>query len=91
VYLENYDSEIAQKMTSGVDIWLNTPQSPMEASGTSGMKAALNGIPMLSTPDGWWIEGCIEGIKGWTVGQNPSKELSTDTADANGHHRGHFP
>ncbi len=64
VYLENYDFEMAQKMISGVDIWLNTPQVPMEASGTSGMKAALNGIPMLSIPDGWWIEGHIEGITG---------------------------
>lgn len=84
VYLENYDFEMAQKMISGVDIWLNTPQVPMEASGTSGMKAALNGIPMLSIPDGWWIEGCIEGITGWTVGENPKNgTANTDTSDAN--------
>lgn len=83
VYLENYDIEMAKKMTSGVDIWLNTPQTPMEASGTSGMKAALNGIPMLSTPDGWWIEGCIEDITGWTFGKTPVNGTTTDSSDAN--------
>ena len=50
------------------DLWLNTPQPPMEASGTSGMKAALNGVPSLSILDGWWIEGCIEGLTGWAIG-----------------------
>jgi starch phosphorylase len=69
-YLENYDMEIGKLMTSGVDIWLNTPQPPMEASGTSGMKAALNGVPSLSILDGWWIEGHIEGITGWSIGEN---------------------
>ena len=54
-------------MVSGVDIWLNTPLPPLEASGTSGMKAALNGVPSLSVMDGWWIEGCIEGVTGWAV------------------------
>lgn len=82
VYLENYDIEMAKKMTSGVDIWLNTPQTPMEASGTSGMKAALNGIPMLSIPDGWWIEGCIEEITGWTFGKTPINGTTTDASDA---------
>ena len=53
---------------AGVDVWLNTPEPPMEASGTSGMKAALNGVPSLSVPDGWWIEGCIEGVTGWALG-----------------------
>ncbi|MBS0606385.1 MAG: alpha-glucan family phosphorylase [Verrucomicrobia bacterium] len=67
VYLENYDIELAKLITSGVDLWLNTPQIPLEASGTSGMKAALNGIPSLSILDGWWIEGCIEGITGWSI------------------------
>jgi starch phosphorylase len=66
-YLENYDMEIGKLMTSGVDIWLNTPQPPMEASGTSGMKAALNGVPSLSILDGWWIEGHITG---WSIGEN---------------------
>ncbi|HWP47596.1 MAG TPA: alpha-glucan family phosphorylase [Candidatus Limnocylindrales bacterium] len=70
VYLENYDMELAKMMTSGVDLWLNTPQPPLEASGTSGMKAAINGIPSLSVLDGWWIEGHIEGITGWSIGEN---------------------
>ena len=68
VYLQNYDMELAGLITSGVDVWLNTPQPPLEASGTSGMKAALNGVPSLSILDGWWIEGCIEGKTGWAVG-----------------------
>jgi starch phosphorylase len=61
-------------MVAGVDVWLNTPQPPLEASGTSGMKAALNGVPSLSILDGWWIEGCVEGVTGWAIGelQNPS-------------------
>jgi starch phosphorylase len=69
-YLENYDMELGKMMTSGVDLWLNTPQPPLEASGTSGMKAALNGVPSLSILDGWWIEGHIEGITGWSIGEN---------------------
>ncbi len=67
-YLVNFDVELAKLLTGGVDVWLNTPEPPLEASGTSGMKAALNGIPSLSVLDGWWIEGCIEGITGWAVG-----------------------
>lgn len=68
VYLDNYDMAVAKLMTSGVDIWLNTPEPPMEASGTSGMKAAINGVPSFSILDGWWIEGCIEGVTGWAIG-----------------------
>lgn len=68
VYLENYNMALAKFITSGVDLWLNTPQRPQEASGTSGMKAALNGIPSLSVLDGWWVEGCVEGITGWAIG-----------------------
>jgi starch phosphorylase len=67
-YLENYDLQLGKMLTSGVDVWLNTPQPPFEASGTSGMKAAVNGVPSLSVLDGWWIEGCIEGITGWSIG-----------------------
>ena len=67
VYLANYDWTLGQLMTAGVDVWLNTPNPPMEASGTSGMKAALNGVPSLSILDGWWIEGCIEGLTGWAI------------------------
>ncbi|MEW6297039.1 MAG: alpha-glucan family phosphorylase, partial [Thermodesulfobacteriota bacterium] len=64
VYLENYDMDLTKLMSAGVDVWLNTPQPPLEASGTSGMKAALNGVPSFSVLDGWWIEGCIEGVTG---------------------------
>jgi len=71
-YLANYDWHLAQLMTAGVDVWLNTPQPPLEASGTSGMKAALNGVPSLSILDGWWIEGCIEGVTGWAIGELPN-------------------
>ncbi|MGE5238965.1 MAG: alpha-glucan family phosphorylase [Chloroflexota bacterium] len=67
-YLENYDIELGKLITSGVDLWLNTPEPPQEASGTSGMKAALNGVPSLSVLDGWWIEGHIEGLTGWSIG-----------------------
>jgi len=70
-YMVNYDWQLAQLMTAGVDVWLNTPQPPLEASGTSGMKAALNGVPSLSILDGWWIEGCIEGVTGWAIGELP--------------------
>lgn len=66
-YLSNYSMAIGKMMTAGVDIWLNTPEPPLEASGTSGMKAAVNGVPSLSILDGWWIEGCIEGVTGWAV------------------------
>lgn len=68
VYLENYDMALGELICSGVDLWLNTPQRPQEASGTSGMKAALNGVPSLSVLDGWWIEGHVEGVTGWSIG-----------------------
>lgn len=68
VYLANYDMTLGKLMTAGVDVWLNTPHPPLEASGTSGMKAALNGVPSLSILDGWWIEGHLEGITGWAIG-----------------------
>jgi starch phosphorylase len=66
-YLPEYDLSLAQLVVAGSDVWLNTPLPPYEASGTSGMKAALNGVPSLSVLDGWWIEGCIEGVTGWSV------------------------
>ena len=69
VYVPDYDMRWAQLMTSGADLWLNTPHRPFEASGTSGMKAALNGVPSLSILDGWWIEGCVEGSTGWAIGK----------------------
>ena len=76
VYLENYDWNLGALLTAGVDVWVNTPRRPYEASGTSGMKAALNGVPSLSVLDGWWIEGCIEGITGWAIedGANDAEE-----------------
>lgn len=69
VYLEDFDWNVAPLLYAGVDLWLNTPKRPEEASGTSGMKAALNGVPSLSVLDGWWIEGCLEGITGWAIGE----------------------
>ncbi len=68
VFLEDYDLELGRILCAGTDVWLNTPQKPHEASGTSGMKAALNGVPSLSTLDGWWLEGWIEGVTGWAIG-----------------------
>jgi len=73
-FIENYDMYKAKIIISGVDIWLNTPQRPLEASGTSGMKAALNGVPNFSVLDGWWIEGCMENINGWSIGKKTSWE-----------------
>jgi starch phosphorylase len=81
VFLENYDMRLAKLMVSGCDVWLNTPQRPYEASGTSGMKAALNGVPQLSTLDGWWIEGCIECVTGWSIGLHPQDPGFTIDAD----------
>lgn len=66
-FLPNYEVELAAALVSGVDLWLNTPRAPLEASGTSGMKAALNGIPSLSVADGWWLEGGVQGATGWVV------------------------
>jgi starch phosphorylase len=65
VYMEDFDWKWAPLLYSGVDLWLNNPKRPQEASGTSGMKAALNGVPSLSILDGWWVEGCLEGVTGW--------------------------
>jgi glycogen phosphorylase len=70
VYLENYGMELAALLVAGVDIWLNNPVAPHEASGTSGMKAALNGVPSLSVLDGWWLEGHVEGVTGWAIGSD---------------------
>ena len=78
VYLENYAWDLGAKLTAGVDVWMNTPRRPYEASGTSGMKAAMNGVPSLSILDGWWIEGCIEGVTGWAI-----EDGADDTAEAN--------
>ena len=77
-YLEDYDTELARLLTAGVDVWLNTPKPPLEASGTSGMKAALNGVPSLSVLDGWWVEGHIEGVTGWSIGEPAGATESSD-------------
>jgi starch phosphorylase len=77
-YLENYNMDMAAKLTSGADVWLNTPMPPFEASGTSGMKAAHNGVLNFSVLDGWWIEGCIEEVTGWSIGPAPDALLSED-------------
>ncbi|MDA8092010.1 MAG: alpha-glucan family phosphorylase [Nitrospiraceae bacterium] len=77
VYLQNYDMDLALKLVSGVDIWMNTPQRPREASGTSGMKAAHNGVVNFSVLDGWWIEGHIEGYTGWAIGPAVSSDNET--------------
>jgi starch phosphorylase len=80
VYLENYDMNLGKMLCAGVDVWLNTPLRPQEASGTSGMKAALNGVPSLSVLDGWWIEGHIEGVTGWAIGErnNPEPDAKSE-------------
>ena len=77
-YVENYDWELGALLTQGVDVWVNTPRRPYEASGTSGMKAALNGVPSLSILDGWWIEGCAENTTGWAI-----EDGETEAAEAN--------
>ena len=77
VYLEEYDMALAKYICAGVDLWLNTPQKPHEASGTSGMKAALNGVPSLSVLDGWWIEGHAEGVTGWSIGESWEPESNS--------------
>ncbi len=74
VYLENYEWKMGALLTGGVDLWLNTPRRPYEASGTSGMKAALNGVPSLSILDGWWIEGWIEGVTGWAIDDHDDEQ-----------------
>ena len=84
VYLEEYDMRLARLLTGGCDLWLNTPQPPLEASGTSGMKAAVNAVPSLSILDGWWVEGCIEGVTGWAIGRDGSMQTDDD-ADADAH------
>lgn len=77
-FIPDYTMDIARLMVAGADVWLNTPLPPLEASGTSGMKAAFNGVPSLSVLDGWWLEGCIEGVTGWGIGS------ASDAAPAHG-------
>jgi starch phosphorylase len=83
-YLPDYDLDLARQVTAGVDLWLNTPKPPLEASGTSGMKAAHNGVPSLSVLDGWWLEGHVEGVTGWAIGsrERGTAAEATDEEDA---------
>lgn len=83
VYLQNYEMALALELVAGVDAWLNTPMRPREASGTSGMKATHNGVPNFSVLDGWWIEGWIEGVTGWSIGPAATETtLSENNEDA---------
>ncbi len=79
-FLPDYDMDLALAMVSGSDVWLNTPLRPLEASGTSGMKAAFNGVPQLSVLDGWWVEGCMEGVTGWAIGEDNPGANGNDAA-----------
>lgn len=87
VFLQGYDMTIGQKLTRGTDVWLNNPQRPLEASGTSGMKAAMNGVLNCSILDGWWPESCQDGVNGWqfggTDGLNELSEAELDLKDMN--------
>jgi starch phosphorylase len=88
VFLPDYDLRLGRLLTRGCDVWLNTPRRPLEACGTSGMKAAMNGVLNVSILDGWWVEGCIHGVNGWHIGDervHPS-DAAADMADAQALH-----
>jgi starch phosphorylase len=80
-FLEAYDMRVGALLTRGADIWLNNPRRPLEASGTSGMKAAMNGVPNLSILDGWWPEGCEHGVTGWKIGDPDPEDDPFDEKD----------
>ena len=80
VFLPGYDMRLAMNLVAGCDVWLNTPLPPMEASGTSGMKAALNGVLNLSVLDGWWIEACVDGVTGWSIGDDTGSAADEEQA-----------
>lgn len=82
VFLQNYNIDVAKTLVSGVDLWLNTPMRPYEASGTSGMKCVHNGIPNFSVLDGWWVEGWVEGVTGWAIGELPTETSSGEESSA---------
>jgi glycogen phosphorylase len=82
VYLTDYGMRLAALLVAGVDVWLNNPVAPREASGTSGMKAAMNGVPSLSTLDGWWLEGCVEGVTGWAIGSDRGADADDNDTTA---------
>ena len=80
VFLPGYGMDVARLVVGGADLWLNTPERPLEASGTSGMKAAVNGVPSLSVLDGWWLEVCAEGVTGWAIGDDGPHDGAADSA-----------
>lgn len=82
VFLESYDMRLGALLTRGTDVWLNNPRRPLEASGTSGMKAAMNGVPNLSILDGWWPEGCEHGVTGWKIGDPDPTDDAFNEHDA---------
>jgi len=82
VFVPGYDMALAKTLVAGADVWLNTPLLPLEASGTSGMKAALNGVLNFSVPDGWWVEACVEGVTGWAIGGDGDRGSDDDHAAA---------
>jgi len=84
VFVPDYDLELGRILTRGCDVWLNTPRRPLEACGTSGMKAAMNGVLNVSILDGWWVEGCVDGVTGWRIGSDQAyaTEAEGDAADA---------
>jgi starch phosphorylase len=84
-FLPDYGLDLARRMVSGCDVWLNTPVPPLEASGTSGMKAALNGVPSLSVIDGWWVEGCVEGVTGWAIGNDGHARSTAEWNEVHAH------
>lgn len=84
-YLANHDMELGRLLCGGCDVWLNTPIPPLEASGTSGMKAALNGVPSLSVLDGWWVEGHVEGVTGWAIGSDDGADRAAASASDDAH------
>ena len=81
VFLENYDMALGRLLTRGCDVWLNNPIRPLEASGTSGMKAAMNGVPNVSILDGWWPEACVDGVNGFAIGNDKSGDDIKDLQD----------
>jgi len=82
VFVPDYDMKLGRLLTRGADVWLNNPIRPLEASGTSGMKAGMNGVPNLSILDGWWPEACEHGVNGWALGDGSSAGPDQDAADA---------
>lgn len=86
VFIPGYDIRLAKALVAGADVWLNNPRPPLEASGTSGMKAAVNGVPSLSTLDGWWAEACVEGVTGWAIGSRADDCRHGDVGDLDRRH-----